>query len=85
MSEEEEGQPLAPRDALAVGEGFQDLYCPLALVRCGSQADGSEVAIAAIVVKEHEGSRRGHCESLAGARRANFGRGGPDPTRCRNM
>ena len=55
MSDEEEGQPLAPRDALAVGEGFQDLHCPLALVRCGSQADGSELCIAAIVIREHEG------------------------------
>ena len=55
MSEEEDGQPLAPRDALAAGEGFEDPQCPLAVVRCGNQADGTEVVITAIAVKEHDG------------------------------
>ena len=55
MSEEEDGQPLGVRDVLAAGEGFEDPQCPLAVVRFGSQADGSEVVITAIAVKEQDG------------------------------
>ncbi|CAE7428465.1 unnamed protein product, partial [Symbiodinium microadriaticum] len=52
MAEEEEGTPLSARDALACGEGFEDKECPVGVLKCGTAADGSEVHISVIVVKE---------------------------------
>lgn len=55
MSDEEEGRPLSPRDALASGDGFEDLECPLAMIQCGTASDGAEVLVAAVLVRELDG------------------------------
>ncbi|CAE7213529.1 unnamed protein product [Symbiodinium microadriaticum] len=51
----EEGRPLSPRDALAAGEGFEDLECPLAMIQCGTAADGADVLVTALLVRELDG------------------------------
>ena len=46
---------MTARDALACGEGFEDKECPVAILKCGTAEDGSEVLISVIVVKEVDG------------------------------
>ena len=45
-----DGEPIGVREALAVGEDFQDLACPVLEVTCGDDADGLPVNLNAIAV-----------------------------------
>ena len=53
--EEDDGEPLPLRDALASGEGFEDPSCPLVLLRCGVDEAGLEQTVKALVVAELDG------------------------------
>ena len=47
---EVDGQPLGVADALAVGEDFQDLDCPILQLVCGEDDAGAPVTLHVIAV-----------------------------------
>ena len=52
---EYDGDALSPRDAVAAGEDFVDLFCPLLCLRCGEDEEGNQVSVQAVAVGEVQG------------------------------
>ncbi|CAE7334124.1 unnamed protein product [Symbiodinium microadriaticum] len=50
-----DGDALSPRDAVAAGEDFIDLFCPLLCLRCGEDEEGNQVSVQAVAVGEVQG------------------------------